>query len=443
MRYNKGEMKKIGTLFFLSFLLMGSSCDFLVSKEEGSSSSSSVITGDRGYLKIKPEWRDYFTTDYVFIGEEGHQFLAEGKNEEGKDAFYTFVATWESSDESILHIDNRGCAKGVSNGVVTLKATYKQYSDEITVRVATCAEEHEVLEIESYYRTKNTYEMPYRVSPSDALVEYTFSEEDTIEVLDNGSFIPKKSGSVEVTARVYIDERGRPRQDKFTLNIIENEKPYFVYEEEEKEELKLDIAARKYQSLDWNALGISAFAGDDDSDITSSIQIKSGSYDLSRVGEYPLLLSVVNKGVEATLPFTLNIIEKERVVTKFTGERIEFDQDSLNIRIASDLKSITFSVTAILPSDYEEMMGSVGLNVICVVKQKVSGERITLTKYESTYFAQTTKKRIAASVTCVTENNTEMRAGNENVVNYSISASLNGYGFNYITYPLQEPGGNN
>ncbi len=425
-------MKKIASLFFLSFLLVGSSCSFLTPRESDSSTSSSTFTGDRGYLKIKPEWRDYYTTEYVFIGEEGRQFYAEGKTEEGKDASYTFVAKWESSDETILHIDSRGIAKGMSNGVVTVKATYKQYSDEITVRVATCAEEHEVLETKPYYRTKNTYEMPYRVSPSDALVEYTFSVEDAIEVLEGGSFIPKKSGSVEVTARVYIDERGKPRQDKFTLNIVENEKPYFLYKEEEKEELKLDIAARKFQSLDWNALGIRAFAGDDDSDLTSNIRVKSGQYDLSVVGEYPLVISVTNKGVEATMSLTLNIIEKEPVITKLTSESIEYE--NLQIRIASDLKSITFSVTAILPNDYEEIMGYVALDVICIVKQNVSGQRMTLQKYETKYFDQTTSKRISASATCVTENNTEMRAGNENVVNYSVLAYLSGYGFNYITY---------
>ena len=425
-------MKKIASLFFLSFLLVGSSCSFLTPRESDSSTSSSTFTGDRGYLKIKPEWRDYYTTEYVFIGEEGHQFYAEGKTEEGKDASYTFVAKWESSDETILHIDSKGIAKGVSNGVVTVKATYKQYSDEMTVKVATCAEEHEVLEAKPYYRTKNTYEMPYRVSPSDALVEYTFSVEDAIEVLEGGSFIPKKSGSVEVTARVYIDERGKPRQDKFTLNIVDNEKPYFLYKEEEKEELKLDIAARKFQSLDWNALGISAFAGDDDSDLTSNIRVKSGQYDLSVVGEYPLVISVTNKGVEATMSLTLNIIEKEPVITKLTSERIEYE--NLEIRIASDLKSITFSVTAILPNDYEEIMGYVALDVICIVKQNVSGQRMTLEKYETKYFDQTTSKRISASATCVTENNTEMRAGNENVVNYSVLAYLSGYGFNYITY---------
>ena len=419
-------MKKIASLFFLSFLLVGSSCSFLTPRESDSSTSSSTFTGDRGYLKIKPEWRDYYTTEYVFIGEEGHQFYAEGKTEEGKDASYTFVAKWESSDETILHIDSKGIAKGMSNGIVTVKATYKQYSDEMTVKVATCAEE------QPYYRTKNTYEMPYRVSPSDALVEYTFSVEDAIEVLEGGSFIPKKSGSVEVTARVYIDERGKPRQDKFTLNIVENEKPYFLYKEEEKEELKLDIAARKYQSLDWNALGISAFAGDDDSDLTSNIRVKSGQYDLSVVGEYPLVISVTNKGVEATMSLTLNIIEKEPVITKLTSERIEYE--NLEIRIASDLKSITFSVTAILPNDYEEIMGYVALDVVCVVKQKVSGQRMTLEKYETKYFDQTTSKRISASATCFTENNVEMRAGNENVVNYSVLAYLSGYGFNYITY---------
>ena len=428
-------MKKIASLFFLSFLLVGSSCSFLTPRESDSSASSSTFNGDRGYLKIKPEWRDYYTTEYVFIGEEGRQFYAEGKTEEGKDAFYTFVAKWESSDETILYIDSRGIAKGMSNGVVTVKATYKQYSDEITVRVATCAEEHEVLETKPYYRTKNTYEMPYHVSPSDALVEYTFSVEGAIEVLEGGSFIPKKSGSVEVTARVYIDERGKPRQDKFTLNIVENEKPYFIYEEEEKKELEIDVARYKYQSLNWADLGLAAYAGDDDSDITSNIQVKSGSYDLSTVGEYPLVLSVTNKGVEATLNLKLNITEREAIITKISHRSIEYE--NLRWFMSSDLHTITFSATAVLPDEFEDYWGSVGFYVQCETKRKVSGQKMILDKYSTKYFEKTYVRYVAVSTTCETENNLEMREGDENVIIDRVFAEWDGVGYNYITYSPQ------
>ena len=427
-------MRRISSFLLLSFLLLVPSCSFLTTSQNGSADTS-VNKGDQGYLKITRMTTGYYTTDYVFVSEEGYQFFAKGKMADGRDASYTYSAKWESSDESVFIVDNMGRVKALSNGTATLKATYEQYHDEIEVKVATYATLHAPTEAEKYYRTNRTYEMPYRFEPENALVEYSFSEEDSIDVLNSHSFIPKKGGEITVKAKVYVNEYGLPREDEFVLNVIENEKPYFIYEEEEKKELEIDVARYKYQSLNWAELGLAAYAGDDDSDITSNITVKSGTYDLSTVGEYPLVLSVTNKGVEATLDLKLNITEREAVKTKISHRSIEYN--NLRWFMSSDLHTITFSATAILPEGFEDYWGSVGFYVQCETKRKVSGQKMTLDKYSSKYFEKTSVRYVAVSATCETENNLEMREGDENVTINRVFAEWDGIGYNYITYSPQ------
>ena len=424
-------MRRISSFLLLSFLLLVPSCSFLTTSQNGSADTS-VNKGDQGYLKITRMTTGYYTTDYVFVSEEGYQFFATGKMADGRDASYTSSATWESSDETIFVVDNMGRVKALSNGTATLKATYENYHDEMEIKVATYVTLHAPTEAEKYYRTNRTYEMPYRFEPENALVEYSFSIADSIEVLNNHSFIPKKGGEITVKAKVYVNQYGLPREDEFVLNVIENEKPYFIYEEEEKEELEIDVARYKYQTLNFAVLGLAAYAGDDDSDITSNIAVKSGTYDLSTVGEYPLVLSVTNKGVEATLDLTLNVTEREAVKTKISHRSIEYE--NLRWFMSADLKSITFSATAILPDEFEDCWGSIGFDVRCETKRRVSGQIMIMDKYTSKYFEKTSEKRIPVSTTCETENNLEMREGDENVIIDKAFAEWSGIGYNYITY---------
>jgi hypothetical protein len=426
-------MRRIKAISLLLLLFMVPSCSFLSTSEE-SSSSSVAPEGDQGYLKIARRHSSrYYTTDYLFVSEEGYEFTAEGKTADGKRASYTNSAIWESSDKSVFVVNNMGQVKAISNGVATLKATYNQYHDEIEVKVATYAETHETKETETYYRTHRTYEMPYHVEPANALVEYSFSIEDSIELIDNFTFIPKKSGEISVTATVYVNEFGLPRSDTFTLNVIENEKPYFIFDEKEANELELDVAVHKYQAMDWSELGISAFAGDDDSDITSNISVKEGTYDLNAVGEYHLVLSATNKGVEATIPFTLHIIEKEPVLTRYSNLNIE--TEGLSWTMAGDHKSITFSATAVLPDGYEDYWGEIGFSVQCEVKRKVSGQKVTLSKYSSRFIDKTPEKRFRVTATCLMETGYEMREGEDNVIIDWARSSWSGIGYNYIIYP--------
>lgn len=387
---------------------------------------------DKGYLKIERQRSsDYFTYDYLFVSDHGYLFKAVGKNAEGKDAYFS-TATWSSSNTDIFSVDSLGYVRAKSDGTATLRAEWHNYSDEIEVTVATLAAIHEVTEVQDEYRTKRVYDLPYTVTPSNALVKYYFSIENSVDVLDDNKFTAKTSGEIEVTAVVYVDEYGRSKKDKFTLNVIDNEKPYFKYQDEVTESIKKDVAIHKYKSLDFVELGITAFAGDDDSDISSQIVVKEGNYNLLQVGEYPLVLSVTNKGYETTIPFTLNITEREETYTAVDFD--PFEVESVSFKISSDQFSITFTARVRLPSQYEQYRGDVGIRLVAEIRKSVSGERVIIEPFGSRYFDKISTSTIVSIDATFTAGSYYIRTGEDNVKIGSCTASGKGFGFNYITY---------
>lgn len=411
----------------LSFFITG-----CVTPNPGGGGGETPPVTDKGYLKIERQRSsDYFTYDYLFVSDHGYLFKAVGKNAEGKDAYFS-TATWSSSNTDIFSVDSLGYVRAKSDGTATLRAEWHDYSDEIEVTVATLATIHEVTEVQDEYRTKRVYDLPYTVTPSNALVKYYFSIENSVDVLDDNKFTAKTSGEIEVTAVVYVDEYGRSKKDKFTLNVIDNEKPYFKYQNEVTESIKKDVAIHKYKSLDFVELGITAFAGDDDSDISSQIIVKEGSYDLLQVGEYPLVLSVTNKGYETTIPFTLNITEREETYTAVDFD--PFEVESVSFKISSDQFSITFTARVRLPSQYEQYRGDVGIRLVAEIRKSVSGERVIIEPYGSRYFDKISTSTIVSVDATFTAGSYYIRTGEDNVKIGSCTASGKGFGFNYITY---------
>lgn len=410
----------------LSFFITG-----CVTPNPGGGGETPPVT-DKGYLKIERQRSsDYFTYDYLFVSDHGYLFKAVGKNAEGKDAYFS-TATWSSSNTDIFSVDSLGYVRAKSDGTATLRAEWHDYSDEIEVTVATLATIHEVTEVQDEYRTKRVYDLPYTVTPSNALVKYYFSVENSVDVLNDNKFTAKTSGEIEVTAVVYVDEYGRSKKDKFTLNVIDNEKPYFKYQDEVTESIKKDVAIHKYKSLDFVELGITAFAGDDDSDISSQIIVKEGNYNLLEVGEYPLVLSVTNKGYETTIPFTLNITEREETYTAVDFD--PFEVESVSFKISSDQFSITFTARVRLPSQYEQYRGDVGIRLVAEIRKSVSGERVIIEPYGSRYFDKISTDMIVSVDATFTVGSYYIRTGEDNVKIGSCTAFGKGFGFNYITY---------
>ena len=410
----------------LSFFITG-----CVTPNPGGGGETPPVT-DKGYLKIERQHSsDYFTYDYLFVSDHGYLFKAVGKNAEGKDAYFS-TATWSSSNTDIFSVDSLGYVRAKSDGTATLRAEWHDYSDEIEVTVATLAAIHEVTEVQDEYRTKRVYDFPYTVTPSNALVKYYFSLENSVDVLDDNKFTAKTSGEIEVTAVVYVDEYGRSIKDKFTLNVIDNEKPYFKYQDEVTESIKKDVAIHKYKSLDFVELGITAFAGDDDSDISSQIIVKEGNYDLLQVGEYPLVLSVTNKGYETTIPFALNITEREETYTRV--EHDSFDVSEVTWVIAPNQLSITFTVKVQLHKKKKKYLGEVYFKLTCEIKKSVTGERVVFEQYGSKNVDKISTSQVVSVQGTYSVSSYYIRTGEENVRIGGCRAFGNGYGFNYITY---------
>ena len=198
------------------------------------------------------------------------------------------------------------------------------------------------------------------------------------------------------------------------------------------ESIKKDVAIHKYKSLDFAELGITAFAGDDDSDISSQIIVKEGSYDLLQVGEYPLVLSVTNKGYETTIPFTLNITEREETYTRVDHDN--FDVSEVTWSIAPNQLSITFTVRVQLPTQYEKFMGEVYFRLTCEIKKSVTGERVVFEQYGSKNVDKISTSQVVSVQGTYSVSSYYIRTGEENVRIANCVAYGLGYGFNYITY---------
>lgn len=432
---------KNNILFLVLASLLFSSCGgFKPSSDPSPKDDPDVPVTGQGYLKISQQTTDLLTTDYIFVSNRSYQFWAKGKTDDGKNADYTNSATWSSSDRSIFIVDSMGRVSALSNGTATLKAVYGDYSDEIEVKVTTPATSAILVEedILDEYRTTKTYDLPVYIKPQNAFVACTCSIEGGCEFLENNQFIPKKDGEMEITVRTFINDAGKSKFLKFTINPVNNDAPYFKYKDEVKESVAIDVAINKYQELSITELGIKAYAGNDDSDISSNITLKSGSYDLKTLGKYDLVYTVSNLGVFSDLNVELNIVEREEVMTKI--DVIKLPIDSLRIYVSTiNYLDVTLSMSSHLPSDYEKYFGDVSFYAEFEIKHKVNGNiRELFKKSMIKYIDKTSSLGLSQSETF---RSPELLRGGDSEENYVVLRQFiefHGYGFNYITYPPQE-----
>ena len=428
-------MKNKTLVLFSAILSMslGGCALFDSSKDEGKSNNAptqDVPKTGQGYLKVKLRDNAMVDKNYLFVGENGYNFDAPGKFDDGTSANYTYQATWESSNPEVLVIGYGGSAKALSNGKATVTATYGAYTDSLEVVVKTYAQYHYTEDVESLYRTNRSYAIPIHVTPSNAFVTLSCDDPDAFENTEDNKFIPKKAGNFEVTCKVYTGEDGRARTYPFTFNVVENEKPYFKYKDNIVEEASLDVAVYKYHEINFEELGISAFKGDTDEEITSSVYVKSGTYALNEIGEYTLTLGVLNQGVEGTMQLKLNIIEKEEVI--YNLGTISLPVNSYSCTVSStNLRVASFSVSTYI-SGYEKYTGSIFCNVKARAKQNVSGSQIDLDKSDSKSLSRSPAGYYTVSWQYT--HNTDMRAGSEHMTLISAFATFTGYGYNYIAY---------
>ena len=415
----------------LSLLLTGCFSGLSLPNSFNSSISSQTTSlGDQGYLKITRQQKsEIICYDYLFVSNDSFEFRALGKKADGTPADYTYAATWESTNPDSFFV-SEGRVGTRADGEGKLRATYGNYSDEIDIKVVTPAKYVVEQDPLDEYRTGKTYDMPFIFEPKNAFAEYTFSKENSVQVLENNQFIPLEAGQIDVTVKSFNSDKGRYTLYNFTMNVVENDAPYFTIKDEKAYSGSLDVAKNKYKALDSDAIndmGIKAFAGDDDTDITSSITVKSGEFDLTTEGEYHVTLSAINKDIETTFSLTLVIIEKEMV-----WEKVKFSLpiDSYSINVTS-LRVATATVRTHIDKEYEDYTGSIGYSATFVVKHNVSGTQETISKYESKYLTHAPNGPY--SVTITYESTFDMRIMS-NIEPTRQFVEFSGYGYNYIVY---------
>ena len=422
-------MNKILATFLIPLFLC--SCSLGPASSSSKSPSSSKATGP-GYLKVKRRRSsDIINYDYLFVGEYGYEFTADGKTDDGKDASYTYAAKWESSNPESFVVDNRGIVKALKDGEGKLKATYGSYTDEIDIKVITLAETYEVKEVKEEYLTEDIYDIPIEVSPSNAFVNYYYSIPESVEILPNHKFKPLMPGSIDITALVYVNEYGSSRKMKFTINVIDRHAPYFTVNEEKVTSASIDIPVNKYKDIDYSQLGIKAYDGADGNEI-SPILIE-GSYKLNEVGVYPIVLEAENQGIKSTLDLTINVIPREVIQTEVT-DLISIECTSYEVNVINE-STVRVTMSTTLPDDYEDYSGELIFYMSCQPQQKVSGRKIPVSKMDSKYLRHSTVKNFTHTFD-IEYTETPLRVAS-NIRPDRYFVDFRGYGFNYVTYEPQ------
>ena len=430
-------MKNITEVLFFGVLsCLLSACSLIdTNKTNSQESQQQESTWDgKGYLKISLRKAGLMNTEYLFVGENGYHFDAKGKLDNGRDAVFTDNATWTSSDSEVFYSTGMGNFKALKDGTAIITATYGEFTDSYEVNVKTYATIKALTIPLSEYRTTRTYDFPIHIEPLNAFVIYTPSVEGAFDVLDDHKFIPRKPGVVDVTAKVFIAEDGRAKDFQFSLNIIDNDKPYFKYNDEVVEDLSVDIAVNKYNSFDVSSVGLSAFKGNNDEEISNSIYLKEGTVNTKVIGEYNVVLGVQNNNVESTLNLKVNIVEKEEVTTKI--DLIEGELDSISAVVyENDKRTIHINLQTHLDDTYEKYSGEFVFVVELVAKKNVSGEAVPFNKTFSKYIDRKENGNFGYSFTI--EHNADLRAGAENITINKKRMNFRGWGHNYITYPAE------
>ena len=426
-------MKNITKVLFLGILsCLLSACSLLsadkVTTQE--QQQESTLNG-KGYLKISLRTTGLVNTEYLFVGENGYYFDAKGKLDNGRDASFTYSATWESSNPEVLVSTGEGGFKALKDGTATVKATYGEFTDSYEVTVRTYATFKALLDPENEYRTTKTYNLPIKIEPLNAFVIYSQSGDGEVEFLDEHKFTAKKAGSVDVSAKVFISQDGRTKSFDFTLNVVENDTPYFKFNDVVQESASIDIAVNKYDNFAslLSDINLKAFKGNNDEEITT-INVKEGNCNTKVLGEYNLVLVAQNNDTQSTFNLKVNIIEREEVTTNLgtiSPEIIAF-----NYELDSTRKIVSFTVKLSLPDTYEKYSGEFKIKVDVKAKRP-NGYEFYLDKTFTSYFERTDKKQFDFSFDVISETYTIKEDGG--IVAVTKSITFTGNGHNYITYP--------
>ena len=200
----------------------------------------------------------------------------------------TDTVMWESSDESIVHIDDEGNWIGISGGTVTVNGrteSGQKVSCKVTVRIP-CVH----IQLDSSELTLNkgeSYKPVFQTTPVDTTdhITWSSSDEKVLHIDSEGNWIGKSGGTATVLAKT---EDGIEAECKVT--VLQNIAEFDVLCVEDKEYTG-DVILQDVKVTDGNK----TLVKDTDYTVTYSSNIHVGEALITITGKRPYIGSVEKK----------------------------------------------------------------------------------------------------------------------------------------------------
>lgn len=200
----------------------------------------------------------------------------------------TDTVMWESSDESIVHIDDEGNWIGISGGTVTVNGrteSGQKVSCKVTVRIP-CVH----IQLDSSELTLNkgeSYKPVFQTTPVDTTdhIAWSSSDEKVLHIDSEGNWIGKSGGTATVLAKT---EDGIEAECKVT--VLQNIAEFDVLFVEDKEYTG-DVILQDVKVTDGNK----TLVKDTDYMVTYSSNIHVGEALITITGKRPYIGSVEKK----------------------------------------------------------------------------------------------------------------------------------------------------
>ena len=296
-----------------------------------------------GITLFRKEDTRYKQTEYV-IGLTPFDVIVKNKDGSVNENIQRQHCYWTTGDSKIATVDSSGNVSPQKGGETTLTVMSGNYTDTINIKTAIFTTKFDVDSTIVNYEVGKTYDMPISMDKTGVTVFYTVDDNDIISITDN-SFKALRSGTVTVNASAFTSVWGDTKEISFTLEIREKNAPYFEFENRSSTSGSGTIPKNKYSAIPYNSLEIYAYTYQHE-DISSSIIVKSGDYDLTKSGTYDVVISAIDPATFISSDFALKLTVTDYEIKKTLSPYDAVHIDSASYELVD--KPISFAIDHII-----------------------------------------------------------------------------------------------
>ena len=401
---------------------------------------SSISTVDSGGIEIfRMESVGVIEKEYI-INTAEFDVIVKNKDGNINSSITRSLVSWKIEDENIAKVDSKGFVTVKKGGETKLTASYNNYSTSIDIKTALFTKEFEYDDTIYNYKIGNEYKMPLILSTKDYVptIFYTLSNDEIIRVIDDNKFIALKDGIVSVHAEAFINYKGDKDAIDFNIEVKDIHAPYFKINNLISTYGKGTITKNKYQSIPFSELGIKAYRYND-YDISNTISVISGEYNLNKSGEYEVILSVTDSEYLTSSNFKLKLtVSDYEIVKKLSPidalEATYYQPELIRSSSSSSaVNKIKFKMDVKLNDKYDTSDAKVSVYFYFSIYnwgkyRKYDYEGNGLTDYK--YFEYNGERKL--SFECVFSPGVDLNPDTFNYV--SSQAVISGYVYNFVKY---------